>query len=311
MSQPAISITGLSKRYHNGFEALQNIDLTVNKGDFYALLGPNGAGKSTTIGILTSLVNRSAGEVLIDGIDLARHPSLAKAKLGVVPQEYNINIFETCWQILTNQAAFYGVSKPVAQQRTIQLLKQLELWDKRNTIAGNLSGGMKRHLMIARALVHDPQILILDEPTAGVDVEIRQSMWRFLVERNKKGLTVVLTTHYLEEAESLCNRVVIIDHGKIVLETTMRDLLSQLEQEVLIFYLEKPMRCDPKIQGFSYSMIDDHTLEIEVKRGQVLNEIFAALNRCDIPVTSMRNKANRLEQLFMRLVNEKNTSEVV
>ncbi len=311
MSQSAISITGLSKRYHNGFEALKNVDLTVNKGDFYALLGPNGAGKSTTIGILTSLVNRSAGEIIIDGIDLARHPSLAKDKLGVVPQEYNINIFETCWQILMNQAAFYGVSKPVAQQRTIQLLKQLELWDKHNTIAGKLSGGMKRRLMIARALVHDPQILILDEPTAGVDVEIRQSMWRFLVERNKKGLTVVLTTHYLEEAESLCNCVAIIDHGKIVLETTMRDLLSQLEQEVLIFYLEKPIRCDPKIQGFSYSMIDDHTLEIEVKRGQMLNEIFAALNRCDIPVTSMRNKANRLEQLFMRLVNEKNASEVV
>ena len=311
MSQPAISIKGLSKRYNNGFEALKNIDLTVNKGEFYALLGPNGAGKSTTIGVLTSLVNRSEGTVLIDGVDLARNPSAAKAKLGVVPQEYNINIFETCFQILMNQAAFYGVPKNLAEQRTTELLKQLELWDKRNTASGKLSGGMKRRLMIARALVHDPEILILDEPTAGVDVEIRQSMWHFLVARNKQGLTIVLTTHYLEEAESLCDQVAIIDHGEIVLETTMRALLAQLEQEVLIFYLEQPLQCDPKIEGFSYSMIDERTLEIEVKRGQALNEIFAVLNRCNIPVTSMRNKSNRLEQLFMRLVNDKNSPEAL
>jgi len=310
MSQPAISIKGLNKRYGNGFEALQHVDLTVNKGDFYALLGPNGAGKSTIIGILTSLVNRSAGEIFINGIDLARNPSAAKAKLGVVPQEYNINIFETCLQILMNQAAFYGIPKAIAQQRTIELLKQLELWDKRNSISGTLSGGMKRRLMIARALVHDPEILILDEPTAGVDVEIRQAMWRFLVARNKQGLTVVLTTHYLEEAESLCNCVAIIDHGEIMLETTMRTLLSQLEKEVLIFYLEKPMQGIPKLAGFTYSVIDDHTLEIEIKRGQVINEIFASLNRCNIPVISMRNKSNRLEQLFMHLVNDKNLPEV-
>ena len=306
----AIDIRGLAKTYGNGFQALKRIDLTINKGDFYALLGPNGAGKSTTIGILTSLVTKSQGSVSINGVDLFAAPSQAKALLGIVPQEYNLNIFEPCWQIMVNQAAFYGIPRKEAASRAESLLKQLELWDKRNTPSGKLSGGMKRRLMIARALVHDPEILILDEPTAGVDVEIRQSMWAFLQKRKQRGLTIVLTTHYLEEAESLCNRVAIIDRGEIVSETTMKSLLSQLEQETLVFYLDKPLKKEPKIAGFTSRLVDDQILEVDIKRGQALNEVFTALSSCSVPVSSMRNKANRLEQLFMRLVHENDKEEV-
>jgi len=299
---PAIQIMDLHKRYGNGFDALKGINLTVNPGDFYALLGPNGAGKSTTIGMLTSLVTITSGEILINGFAFKQNLSKAKALMGVVPQEINVNSFEKCEQILLQQAMYYGVSIKKAKPRVEALLKQLELWEKRNTPAGKLSGGMKRRLMIARALVHDPKILILDEPTAGVDVEIRQSMWHFLQDLNQKGLTIVLTTHYLEEAESLCNRIGIINHGKLVIETTMRQLLSQLERETLLFDLAKSRNTAPTLKGFPTRLRSADVLEVDIQRGQELNCVFRQLNDKNIDVLSVRNKANRLEQLFMELV---------
>ncbi|MDF2530383.1 MAG: transporter ATP-binding protein, partial [Gammaproteobacteria bacterium] len=295
-----------TKIYKNGFVALKGIDLMVKQGDFYALLGPNGAGKSTTIGIVTSLVNKTAGEVKVLGVDLHQHPAIAKSFLGVVPQEVNLNIFETPWQILINQAGYYGVNRAVAKQRAEQYLKQMDLWAKKDVQARMLSGGMKRRLMIARALMHQPKILILDEPTAGVDVEIRQAMWSFLTELNKQGVTVILTTHYLEEAESLCNQVAIINKGEIIENTSMKALLLQLESETLVLYPGKALQVAPKLQNFPCSLIDERTLEVEIKKGQALSELFAELNQLGIEISSMRNKSNRLEKLFIDMVKRGN-----
>lgn len=301
---PAIQIRALTKTYKNGVQALKGVDLTVNRGDFYALLGPNGAGKTTTTGILSSTVNKTSGEIVINGFDLTKQWQQARPLLGVVPQEVNMNPFETCHRTLIQQAAYYGVDKKRAKANTELLLKQLELWEKRDSQVRTLSGGMKRRLMIARALVHDPEILLLDEPTAGVDIEIRQSMWKFLNERQKNGLTIVLTTHYLEEAENFCNRIAIINHGEVAVECTMRELLSQADLITLVFDLETPQSQTPALKGFDTRLTDPQILEVDIKRGQNLNCIFKQLNTQNISVMSMRNKSNRLEQLFVNMVNK-------
>ncbi|MDO8955195.1 MAG: ABC transporter ATP-binding protein [Gammaproteobacteria bacterium] len=304
MSELALSIKGLEKVYKNGFIALKGIDLNVKQGDFYALLGPNGAGKSTTIGIITSLINITSGEVKVLGVDLHKEPARAKSFLGVVPQEINLNIFETPMQILVNQAGYYGVPRTLAKQRAEQYLKQMDLWSKKDVQARMLSGGMKRRLMIARALMHEPKILILDEPTAGVDVEIRQSMWVFLSDLNKRGVTIILTTHYLEEAESLCNQVAIINKGEIIENTSMKALLLQLESETLLLYPKEALTSAPTLEGFPCVLIDERTLEVDIKKGQSLTELIAALNQHSIEVSGMRNKSNRLEKLFIDMVNK-------
>lgn len=295
----AIEIKGLTKTYSNGVKALKGIDLTVEEGDFYALLGPNGAGKSTTIGILSSLVNMSGGEVKIFGHDLVSQKVKAKLQLGLVPQEFNFNPFETVLQIVVNQAGYYGVTRQEANIRAEKYLSQLDLWEKRNDRARMLSGGMKRRLMIARALMHEPQLLILDEPTAGVDIELRRSMWQFLQELNQAGKTIILTTHYLEEAEMLCRNIGIIQKGELIENTSMKSLLAKLQSETFIFDLSKSIIAP--IQGFSHRMTDDNTLEVDVKREQGLNQIFQQLTEQSITVLSMRNKANRLEELFVSL----------
>lgn len=302
MSTPAIEIKGLKKVYANGFEALKGIDLTINRGDFFALLGPNGAGKSTTIGIITTLANMTEGSVQINGADLSKKRSLAKSYLGVVPQEINLNIFEPPMQVLINQASFYGVPRSVAKKRAEELLKLTELWDKRDTQVRMLSGGMKRRLMVARALIHQPEILILDEPTAGVDVEIRQNMWKVLNKLNKNGLTILLTTHYLEEAESLCDQVAIINHGQIVKNCPMKELLGDLEMETLIFYLAEPLKKLPNFKNFASRQMEADVVEVDLVRGTPLTEVFHEFCEHKIQVTSMRNKANRLEQLFINLI---------
>ena len=300
----ALSIKQLTKVYGNGFEALKGIDLEVQQGDFFALLGPNGAGKSTTIGVICSLVKKSGGQVAIFGHDIDENFSLAKKELGIVPQEFNFPNFEKIFDILVNQAGYYGLPKKLAVERSEKYLKALGLWDKRNEASRNLSGGMKRRLMIARALVHEPRLLILDEPTAGVDIEMRRSMWTFLRELNQQGTTIILTTHYLEEAESLCRNIAIIDHGKIVENTSMKSLLSQLHKEVLILDLQQPLTAAPTIPGFScvLSENDASSLEVEVAKGQDLNDLFLSLNQQGLAVSSLRNKANRLEELFVNLV---------
>lgn len=297
----ALEITGLHKVYKGGFTALKGIDLTVAEGDFFALLGPNGAGKSTTIGILTSLVNKTSGQVKVFGVDLDESLEEAKSYLGLVPQEFNFNQFESLTRILVNQAGYYGVERKVAFQRAEKYLKQLDLWDKRDEAARQLSGGMKRRLMIARALMHEPKVLILDEPTAGVDIELRRSMWDFLRELNKQGVTIILTTHYLEEAESLCRNIAIIDQGLIVKNTDMKSLLASLDVETFILDITQVSDCLP-IEGFTSRLIDDHTLEVDVKKSQHLNQVFSALSDQNINVLSMRNKSNRLEELFVSLV---------
>ncbi|MDF2940033.1 MAG: transporter [Gammaproteobacteria bacterium] len=302
MNELALDIKSLTKVYKNGFTALKGIDLAVKQGDFFALLGPNGAGKSTAIGIITSLVNKTAGEVRILNTDLHANPAKAKAYLGVVPQEVNLNIFETPWQILVNQAGYYGVPRTLAKQRAEQYLKQMELWSKKDVQARMLSGGMKRRLMIARALMHEPKILILDEPTAGVDVEIRQSMWGFLADLNRKGVTIVLTTHYLEEAESLCNQVAIINKGEIIENTSMKALLLQLESETLVLYPKETVKEAPELGQFPCQWIDERTLEVDIKKGQSLTELISALQHQGIEIASMRNKSNRLEKLFIDMV---------
>jgi ABC-2 type transport system ATP-binding protein len=300
----ALSIKNLSKTYKNGHEALINVDLDVTQGDFFALLGPNGAGKSTTIGIVTSLVTKTAGNVKIFDIDLAQHAAKAKSYLGLVPQEFNFNGFEQVKHILVTQAGYYGIRAKEAQPRADELLKQLGLWDKRHTPARALSGGMKRRLMIARALIHRPKLLILDEPTAGVDIELRRSMWQFLQKINEQGTTIILTTHYLEEAENLCRNIAIIDRGRIIENTDMKSLLNRLDKQTFIFYLKEPLPRNIDLGNINYQQIDDSTLEVELSKNENLNAIFATLSQHNIEVSSMKNKANRLEELFLSLVEK-------
>ncbi|MFK8258713.1 ABC transporter ATP-binding protein [Erwinia sp. AnSW2-5] len=298
----ALELEKLTKTYAGGVQALKGIDLAVEAGDFYALLGPNGAGKSTTIGIISSLVNKTSGKVRVFGYDLQQDVVNAKRQLGLVPQEFNFNQFETVLQIVVSQAGLYGVEKAEAQKRAEKYLKQLDLWEKRNERARMLSGGMKRRLMIARALMHEPKLLILDEPTAGVDIELRRSMWSFLQELNAQGTTIILTTHYLEEAEMLCRNIGIIQRGELVENTSMKGLLSKLKSETFILDLA-PKSPLPKLEGFQYRLADTSTLEVEVLREQGLNSVFSQLSHQGVQVLSMRNKANRLEELFVDLVN--------
>jgi ABC-2 type transport system ATP-binding protein len=298
----ALSVHGLTKTYKNGVQALKGIDLEVEQGDFFALLGPNGAGKTTLIGITTSLVTKSGGTVEVFGHDIDRELEAAKSCIGVVPQELNFNMFESPYTIVVNQAGFYGIPRPVARVRAEKYLKQLQLWDKRNGISRGLSGGMKRRLMIARALMHEPRLLILDEPTAGVDIEIRRSMWDFLREINARGTTIILTTHYLEEAETLCRNIAIINGGRIVERDRMSSLLRRLHVETFVFNLRDPLSSAPSLPGYAVTLLDDRTLEVEVSKEENLNGIFARLSAHGIEVLSMRNKVNRLEEIFMRLV---------
>lgn len=302
----ALQITNLSKTYGNGFTALKGVSLSVEKGDFFALLGANGAGKSTMIGIISSLVNKTSGEVNIHGFDLDTQRSEAKAMIGLVPQEFNFNVFEPVEEILLNQAGYYGVGRSEAKVRAKQLLEQLELWDKRKNMASELSGGMKRRLMIARALIHRPQLLILDEPTAGVDIEIRRSMWDFLKKLNEAGITIILTTHYLEEAENLCRNIAIINKGDIVENTSMKALLSHLQTETFILDLKEPLDAIPETDEFILRQIDASTLEVELNKDHSINRIFEVLNTHGIRVSSLRNKTNRLEELFIELVQQSN-----
>ncbi len=300
----ALSIRNLTKTYENGFKALKGIDLDVEQGDFYALLGPNGAGKSTTIGIVTSLVNKTSGKVTIFGHDIDTELSQAKTAIGLVPQEFNFNVFEPVEEIIINQAGYYGIDRRRAVERTHRYLRQLGLWEKRREMARNLSGGMKRRLMIARALVHDPRLLILDEPTAGVDIEIRRSMWDFLTQINEQGTTIILTTHYLEEAESLCRHIGIIDQGEIIANTSMKSLLGELNMETFVLDLRHPLHVLPEMRGHMLRLVDEHTLEADVSKECSINNLFSDLAAHGIEVLSMRNKTNRLEQLFMGLINK-------
>src|SRR5882672_2341464 len=298
----ALVLRQLTKTYKNGIKALKAIDLEVDEGDFFALLGPNGAGKTTAIGIVTSLVTKTSGVVEVFGHDIDRELEAAKSCIGVVPQEINFNQFETCFTIVVNQAGFYGIPRPLAKQRAEKYLKQLQLWDRRNSIARALSGGMKRRLMIARALMHEPRLLILDEPTAGVDIEIRRSMWEFLREINDRGTTIILTTHYLEEAETLCRNIAIINGGRIVERDRMSSLLRRLHVQTFVLNLRDSLAAAPRLEGYVATLVDDHTLEIEVLKEENLNDIFARLSALGIEVLSMRNKVNRLEEIFMQLV---------
>ncbi|WP_305417128.1 ABC transporter ATP-binding protein [Photobacterium leiognathi] len=299
----ALEIKSVRKTYKGGVEALKNMNLTVTEGDFFALLGPNGAGKSTTIGIISSLVNKTSGSVKIFGYDLDSEKVDAKNQLGLVPQEFNFNPFETVEQIVVNQAGYYGVERSVAKERAKKYLSQLDLWGKRSERARNLSGGMKRRLMIARALMHEPKLLILDEPTAGVDIELRRSMWAFLRKINQEGVTIILTTHYLEEAEMLCRNIGIINHGELIEHTSMKDLLGKLELETFILDIE-PQTQAPQLSGMNSQLVDSTTLEVELKKGESLNPVFTQLSEQGIAVKSMRNKSNRLEELFVTLVNQ-------
>jgi ABC-2 type transport system ATP-binding protein len=309
----ALVLRQLSKVYKNGIRALKAIDLAVDEGDFFALLGPNGAGKTTAIGITTSLVNKTSGTVEVFGHDMDKELEAAKSCIGLVPQEINFNLFETPITIVVNQAGFYGIPRPLAKQRAEKYLKQLQLWDRRNSIARSLSGGMKRRLMIARALMHEPRLLILDEPTAGVDIEIRRSMWEFLRSINEQGTTIILTTHYLEEAENLCRNVAIIEGGNIIERDSMHNILRKLQTEVFVLNLRDERAEVPHLPGFKAMLADARTLEIEMTKSQSLNDVFAQLSAQGIAVHSMRNKVNRLEELFMRLVdtNARATAAVV
>ena len=301
-SVPALHIEGLKKTYANGIEALCEIDLTIPSGDFFALLGPNGAGKSTAIGIISSLVTFTEGLVSIFGHDIRREPSAARACLGLVPQEFNFNQFDPIDEIIIFQGGYYGMSRRDAVRRTEVLLKQLDLWDKRNDPPRELSGGMKRRLMIARALVHEPRMLILDEPTAGVDLEIRYSLWHFLEEINAQGTTIILTTHYLEEAERLCRNIAIISKGRIRGKSTIRELLDQITSENFVLYLKTPVDHCPRVAGYALRCLDSRTLEVTIGQKADLNRLFTELNRQGIKVLSLKNKTNRLEKLFLQLV---------
>ena len=305
----ALSIRQLTKTYGNGFQALKGIDLDVAEGDFFALLGPNGAGKSTTIGILSTLVNKTSGSVSVFGHDLDRQPAALKRSIGVVPQEFNFNQFEKTFDIVVTQAGYYGIPPKVANERAEQYLTQLGLWDKRDVPSRSLSGGMKRRLMIARALIHQPRLLILDEPTAGVDIELRRSMWGFLTELNQQGITIILTTHYLEEAEQLCRNIGIIDHGTIVENTSMRQLLGKLHVETFVLDLKHDLAQTPQLAGYPSRLINPHTLEVQVDKEVGITALFGQLALQSIEVISLRNKTNRLEELFVSLV-EKNLSKV-
>ncbi len=300
----ALVLRQLTKVYKNGIRALKGIDLEVAEGDFFALLGPNGAGKTTAIGIITSLVNKTSGTVEVFGYDLDRQLEMAKSCIGIVPQEVNFNMFESVITIVVNQAGFYGIPRRLAKARAEKYLRQLQLWDRRNSVARALSGGMKRRLMIARALMHEPKLLILDEPTAGVDIEIRRSMWDFLRKINDEGTTIILTTHYLEEAENLCRNVAIIEGGRIIERDTMANVLRKLQTETFVFNLSDPLTTAPQLPAYKTQLTDDHTVEVEVSKGQSLNDIFSQLSSQGVRVISMRNKVNRLEELFMRLVDD-------
>src|SRR6202045_4328602 len=304
----ALVLRQVVKVYKNGIKALKTSDLEVEEGDFFALLGPNGAGKTTAIGIVTSLVNKTSGVVEGFGHDIDRQLEVGKSRIGLVPQEINFNLFETCFTIVVNQAGFYGIPRPLAKQRAEKYLKQLQLWERRNSIARALSGGMKRRLMIARALMHEPKLLILDEPTAGVDIEVRRSMWEFLRDINARGTTIILTTHYLEEAEHLCRNIAIINGGRIIERDGMRSLLGRLHVATFVLNLRESLGTAPQLEGYTATLVDDHTLEIEVSKEENLNDIFARLSALGIEVLSMRNKVNRLEEIFMRLVEGRGTS---
>jgi ABC-2 type transport system ATP-binding protein len=299
---PALTIENLGKVYDNGFEALKGISLKVEQGDFFALLGPNGAGKSTTIGIICSLVSKSAGKVAVFDIDIDRDFPAAKRHIGIVPQEFNFNQFEKAIDIVVNQAGYYGLAPALARVRAEKYLRELGLWEQRDIPTRMLSGGMKRRLMIARSLVHEPRLLILDEPSAGVDIEMRRSMWEFLRRINAQGTTIILTTHYLEEAEALCRHIAIINHGKIVENTSIKTLLRQLRRETFILDCVEQLPASVIIAGFATRRADDHTLEVEVEKGQHLNQVFTALSAQGIHISSMRNRANRLEEMFVNLV---------
>lgn len=298
----ALEIKDLHKIYANGFVALKGIDLTVKKGDFFALLGANGAGKSTTIGLISSLLTKTSGTIAINGYDLDKNSEKAKISLGIVPQEINLNIFETCEHALTYQAGYYGIPLKEALIRSSYLLKQLGLWDKRYTVIRHLSGGMKRRLMIARALMHNPTLLILDEPTAGVDIEIRRSMWEFLKKTNDNGTTIILTTHYLEEAEQMCKNIAIIDKGVLIKNSSMKDLLHSLRYQTIIFNTIDPISILPELSPFKGIKIDTNTIELRVDNQYSLNDVFIMFNKNGIKIQSMRNKTNRLEELFMDLI---------
>lgn len=300
----ALKITNLKKIYDNNLQALKGINLQVEQGDFFALLGANGAGKSTAIGIICSLVNKTEGEVNVFGYDLEKDREAVQEHIGLVPQEFNFNIWESVLEIILNQAGYYGIERPVAKKRAEEILKHLDLWDKRNEQAQNLSGGMKRRLMIARALIHNPKLLILDEPTAGVDIEIRRSMWDFLAKLNQAGTTIILTTHYLEEAESMCNNIAIINKGEVVESTSMKELLSRLHVETFVFDLKEPLESLPEISDLKLRQRDPSTLEVELDKSRSLNYLFENLSKHNIKAMSMRNKTNRLEELFIRLLED-------
>ncbi|HWP94582.1 MAG TPA: ABC transporter ATP-binding protein [Gammaproteobacteria bacterium] len=301
----ALEIRGLTKTYASGVEALKGIDLDVSEGDFFALLGPNGAGKTTTIGIVTALVRKSGGSVRVFGHDIDRELEAAKASIGLVPQELNFNQFEKVGDIVVNQAGFYGIGRRLARERAERYLTELGLWERRSEPARNLSGGMKRRLMIARALVHQPRLLVLDEPTAGVDIEIRRSMWQFMSRINREGTTIILTTHYLEEAENLCRRVAIIDGGRIIEHGRTRDLLNKLHTETFVLNLRQPLAAPLVLDGYLVHQVDEVTLEVEIEKTRSINALFELLSQRGIEVLSMRNKVNRLEELFVRLVEKK------
>jgi ABC-2 type transport system ATP-binding protein len=299
----ALAVRNLTKVYRNGLQALKGVDLNVEEGDFFALLGPNGAGKSTIIGIVTSLVNKTSGTVEVFGYDLDRDPEGVKSCIGLVPQEFNFNLFLPVIEVVLNQAGYYGIPRREARERAERYLRKLDLWDRRHTEMRLLSGGLKRRLMIARALVHEPRLLILDEPTAGVDIEIRRSMWSFLRELNRKGTTIILTTHYLEEAESLCRNIAIINHGRIAERADMGALLSKLQTETFVLNLKGRVAELPQLGGYVLQHVDDCTLEAEVSKEHSINGLFEALSRNGIEVISLRNKQNRLEKLFLDMVD--------
>ena len=306
MSEFALQIDNLKKTYKGGTVALKGISLKVKKGDFYALLGPNGAGKSSTIGIIGTLVTKTSGQVKIFDIDTDKDVATAKLLLGVVSQEINFSQFEKVIDIVTTQAGFYGIKKSIAKPKVETMLRRLGLWDKRNDQARTLSGGYKRRLMIAKALIHEPKLLILDEPTAGVDIELRREMWDFLKEINANGTTIILTTHYLEEAEQLCKNIGIIDHGKIVVDTSMKDLLRKLDVQGFVLDLEEPLDNEPMIEGYNLRLDDPLTLVTAINKDKSINNLFDELNKIGIKVKSMRNESNRLEELFIETIKNKN-----
>ena len=302
----ALKISNLKKTYDNDFQALKGIDIEVKKGDFYALLGANGAGKSTAIGIICSLVNKTEGDVEVFGYNIDKNREEVQEHIGLVPQEFNFNIWEPIIEIILNQAGYYGIDRTTALHRAEELLKHLDLWDKRNEQAQNLSGGMKRRLMIARALIHNPRLLILDEPTAGVDIEIRRSMWEFLKKLNQAGTTIILTTHYLEEAESMCNNIAIINKGEVIESTSMKELLSRLQVETFVLDLKEPLEKLPEDCVLNIRLRDPSTIEVELDKSRSLNYMFENLSKHNIRAMSMRNKTNRLEELFIKLVEKGN-----